>query len=341
LAGVVDDVAMLATVLQLRPWTLVRGAVLEPVDDAAAVVEVQPALSLVTPAAQLRLPGVNIEGGMVDVGGEAPDLILLAGESPSDVLAACRAVSTHVRPAHLLVRDGESGHAVHLGPDSRFEVLRIPWREYLVRQGAQDLLHETLLDALSRYQDESTDAGALDIAREAVYLRPDDPAGRYQYGRLLARLGRDEAAVAELSQAMRLKPPPPLYVDVCAALAEARLRLSDPAGAVAALDEAGDLAWRYRHLAAVALARAGRLDEALERMPMRVGTHRFVDAAQGLYRLGRHDDARALLRVGLMADPGMLDPVAENVWPKPPDLSWAYEAGLGDLVATAIARHDG
>jgi len=38
---------------------------------------------------------------------------------------------------------------------------------------------------------------------------------------------------------------------------------------------------------------------------------------------------------GLMADPRMLDPVPDNTWPKPPDLSWAHEAGLGEMISEA------
>jgi hypothetical protein len=327
---------MLATVMQLHPWTLVRGAVLEPVDDLTAVVEAHPVLSFARPTARLRLPGVNVEGGTVDVGGDAPDLIVLAGEEPSEVLAACRALGARVAPAHLLIRDG---YAVHLGPGARVEALEMGWREYLVRHAAEDLLHETLLDALSAGEDADE---ALGIAREAVRLRPDDATSRYHYGRLLARLGRDEAAEAELSEGVQLEPPLPLYADVCAALAATRLRLNDPAGAVAALEEAGNMAWRHQHLAAVALAKAGRPDEAIERLPIRAGGRRFVEAAEGLCRLGRRDDARALLRVGLMGDPGMIGPVRENVWPKPPDLSWAHDAGFAQVIADAVgARDDG
>jgi hypothetical protein len=174
------------------------------------------------------------------------------------------------------------------------------------------------------------------MAREAVHLIPDDPAGRYTYGRLLAWVGRDDLAAPQLAEAIRLKPDPVRYLDACVALAEARLRLGDPSGAAAILDEAGGLAWRHRHLAAIALARAGRLVDARKRLPLRVGTGQFIDVAPGLHRLGRADDARALLRVALMADPEMLDPVPDNVLPKPPDLSWAYEAGLGDLIASAL-----
>jgi hypothetical protein len=116
-----------------------------------------------------------------------------------------------------------------------------------------------------------------------------------------------------------------------------RLRLGDPAGAAEALREAGNGAWRQRPLLAVALARAGRFDEARRELHY-LGTRRYLDVARDLHRLGRDDDVRALVRVALMAEPDMLQPVPDNVWPKPPDLAWAYDAGLGELIASAVRR---
>ena len=328
---------MLASLMQLHPWTLVRGAAFEPTTDApddavAAVLRRHRALSLAAGAATLYLPGVNVGGGTMDVGDDARPLVRLAEAAPADVLAACEAVAPHVRPARVLVRDA---FALRLGPDCRVEPLTVPWREFLIRQGAEDLLYDVLLDALSTCESDEDTAEALGLGAEAVRLRPDDPDGRLAYARLLVRLGRDGLAAAELEAAIRCQPRPRERIDVGVALAEVRLRLGDPGGAAEALRDAGNGAWRHRTLLAVALARAGRFDDARRELHF-LGTRRYLDVARTLHRLGREDDARALVRVALMAEPDMLKPVPDNVWPKPPDLAWAHDAGLGGLIASAV-----
>jgi hypothetical protein len=330
---------VLANLMQLHPWTLVRGAAFEPAADAsddavAAAVRRHPALSLAAGSATLSLPGVNIGGGTVDVGDLGRPLVCLAEAAPADVLAACELVAPHVGPARVLVRDA---YAVRIGPDFRAEPLNVPWREHLIRQGAEDLLYDVLLDALSSCESDDDMAEAVGIGQEAVGLRPDDPDGRLAYARLLVRLGHDGLAADQLEAAIRCEPGPRELIDASVALAEVRLRMDDPAAAAEALRQAGNGAWRHRPLLAVALARAGRVDEARRELHF-LGVRRYLGVARALHRLGRADDARALVRVALMAEPDMLEPVPDHVWPKPPDLDWAHKAGLGDLIASA-RRH--
>ena len=330
---------MLGRLMQMHPWTLVRAAVFEPragVPDhgVAAVVRRHPALSLAAPTTTLYLPGVNLNGGTVDVGDDAPPMVRLAEAAPADIRAACEAVAPYVGPARLLVRDT---FTVRIGSGCTVEPLAVPWREYLVRNGAEDLLYDVLLDALSRCESDEDMAEALGLGEEAVRLRPDDPAGRLAYARLLARLGLDARAAAELEAAIRARPGPRELIDAGVRLAEVRLRLGDADGAAEALRDAGNGAWRHRPLLAVALARAGRFDEARRELHYH-GTRHYVDVARDLHRLGRPDDARALVRVALMAEPGLLDPVPDNVWPKPPDISWAHDAGLDELITSSVER---
>jgi tetratricopeptide (TPR) repeat protein len=336
-------VGVLAAVLQWHPWTLVRGAVFEPAptaspDDLAAVIGRHPVLSLVRPTASLYLPGVNVDGGTVDVGDDGPVMVGLAEAPPAEILAAGRALAPYVEPARLLVREADGGYALRVGPDWRVDPLTVPWREHLLRQGADDLVHEALLDGVARWEstmDADGAAAALGLAADAARLRPDDPTGRYTYGRLLARAGRLAPAAAELEAAIASEPGHRMRIDACVALAEVRLALGDPDGAARAVRDAGNVAWRHRPLLSVALARAGRFDEARELLRDRM-LRRLVAAAPGLHRLGRPDDARALLRVALMGDPTMLDPVPDNVWPKPPDVAWAHEAGLAGTIEAAL-----
>jgi tetratricopeptide (TPR) repeat protein len=341
-------VVVLAVVLQWHPWTLVRGAVFEaasaaPAEELAAVVAQHPVLSVGRPTASLYLPGANVEGGSVDVGDDGPAMVGLAEAAPGEALAACRALAPYVAPARLLVREAEGGYAVRLGPDGRVDRLAVPWREHLLRHGADDLVHEALLDAVARWEstlDADRAEAALGLAREATRLRPDDPVGRYAYGRLLLRAGDLAGAAAELEAAIGLEPGHRLRIDASVALARVRLDLGDDDGAARAMRGAGDAAWRNRPLLAVALARVGRFDEARQILRDRL-LRRFVDAAAGLQRLGHPDDARALLRVALMGDPTMLDPVPDNVWPKPPDVAWAHDAGLGQTIAAALGSAAG
>ena len=330
---------MLAGLMQLHPWTLVRGAAFEPTADTsddvlAAVVRRHPALGLAAPATTLYLPGVNVGGGPVDLGDDTRPVVLLAEAAAAEMLAACEAVAPHIGPARLLIRDACS---LRLGPDCRVEPSTVPWRQFLIRQGAEDLLYDVLLDALSRCESEEQAVEALGLGQEATRLRPDDPTGRLAYARLLIRVGRDEPAAGELEAAIRCEPGPRERIDACVALAEVRLRLGDADGAAEALRDAGNGAWRHRPLLAVALARAGRFDEARRELHYH-GTRHYVDVARDLHRLGRPDDARALVRVALMAEPGLLDPVPDNVWPKPPDISWAHDAGLDELITSSVER---
>jgi hypothetical protein len=256
-------VVVLAVVLQWHPWTLVRGAVFEaasaaPAEELAAVVAQHPVLSVGRPTASLYLPGANVEGGSVDVGDDGPAMVGLAEAAPGEALAACRALAPYVAPARLLVREAEGGYAVRLGPDGRVDRLAVPWREHLLRHGADDLVHEALLEAVARWEstlDADRAEAALGLAGEATRLRPDDPVGRYAYGRLLLRAGDLAGAAAELEAAIGLEPGHRLRIDASVALARVRLDLGDDDGAARAMRGAGDAAWRNRPLLAVALAR--------------------------------------------------------------------------------------
>lgn len=64
------------------------------------------------------------------------------------------------------------------------------------------------LAMVRKYRDRDADAAIAEL-RQAITLRPDDPALRMHFGRMLADEGEDDAAIAAFLQALTLDPKTP------------------------------------------------------------------------------------------------------------------------------------
>ncbi|MBI1902716.1 MAG: tetratricopeptide repeat protein [Planctomycetia bacterium] len=98
---------------------------------------------------------------------------------------------------------------------------------------------------------------------KSAAMDPAEPEARYQWAQCLAHLGRIEASVEQLRQAVERKHPRP--ADCWYFIGRNYLRLEDPARAEQAFREAGDLPGAQLELAKLEI-RSGRLEAALARL---------------------------------------------------------------------------
>ena len=337
----------MVTIVQWEP-VLALGYVLLEVRPGSECVagSVANELSIVDQAtviAEVHIPGVNIRGGMVNVGDSGPDFVTITESAATDVLAAAQALASHIEPARFLIT---SGHAVTLDGQCHIEALTTSWIEYVEQTCATDVACRILLAAPIASSNNPRayppSADLLTQTEAAVRLCPDSFDAHFTSAWMLDALGRHAKAVAECERALALP-----ATDVDRAMASDQLgHAHHELGAFAKAVEA------YRAAAAhlghpdvqrslgVALMHAGSWDEAERLLRAQVGKSRlFVDVASALATLGERDVARSLLRFARWINPKLTDPVPDNQWPKPPELSWARALGLDDTSEAEEIRH--
>jgi tetratricopeptide (TPR) repeat protein len=287
--------------------------------------------------AQVYVGGVNIDGGTIDVGEDGQVVQLLPG-TLEEISQAAHSLVGLVEPARFLVVQDAHAQAFFIGDTVVVEPVS-DWATHLAERGAAQVAIEVLLEGHDKPRAEH-----LPDAEAAVRLSPDTHWPRAHLGWLLMRLGHFEKARVELERAIAAEAP-----DHAKAYAWANLGWS--LSALGRHDEGIPYYKRAiegRHIVAhrinlgVVCMRGGHFAQAWEALrPYNEGRTLF-EAAQAMAELGRFGDARALLRAALETQPSLLDPVPENQWPKPPDVSWAAaKDDLVDLVDAAEKRDRG
>ncbi len=169
--------------------------------------------------------------------------------------------------------------------------------------------HALALLALSRLQQAKREP-ALDAARQAVGLAPDEPFLHNVHAHVLRELGRHDEAHAAVLEAVRLDPGD---ADHFALLASVELERGKWQAALEAAEQA--LALNAEHvgaanLRAMALVRLGRKAEAMESVDYaldRAPDDAFSHANQGWNHLHRNNPKKAQehFREALRLDPGL------------------------------------
>ena len=157
-------------------------------------------------------------------------------------------------------------------------------------------------------------AAARAVLEPLAQSQPGAPAVHLELGMVLAELGEDAAAIAALRRAVALKP---AFAEGWRALGDALTLAGDTAGADAAYARAIAASVSDPELVAAAAALVdGRLGEAeralrarLKQRPTDVAAMRML--AEVGARLGRYDDAEALLARCLELAPGF-EPARHN-----------------------------
>ncbi len=269
--------------------------------EVAAIAATEPHVSTATAATEVFLPGVNLDGGSVDLGDAGPDIVTVSGSSSQAILDAVDLLCGHVEPAAFLF---PGGPAVHV--DDRVEVYDPPgtWAGYLTDVCTVDRAYEALLVGASSLAQvhfgSEIEEWVLDGARAAARLCPDRFDAHAHCARLLNALGHHVEATEHAERAVATATRDHLRAEAFTAIGYARHALGDYAGSVAAYRsayECGKRPDRSRALG-IALMRVGELDEALNYLELPAWTTRnLVAVAAGLASADRSGLAADLLEI--------------------------------------------
>jgi tetratricopeptide (TPR) repeat protein len=330
---------MLPRLVQWKPH-LALGQVLlvpRPGREAEAVACAGGVVSIVASRLSVQVPGVNIEGGEVDLG-DAGAVVRLSDGSAAELEAAARALAPWVEPAQFVSRDGLRGNLVSVGD---------PVSVTAVAHWAQPLRDARSLEALCEQllPEGPPTLEALANTEELARLCPEAMAVHRKLGWLLMRLGRYEEALAPLELSIGAEAPHYVQAYVLANLGYCLDALGRSAEAVGRYERSVESLRVGAHRINLGMScyHAGRFKESWDALRPYHAGRRLFEAAEMMERVGRHGDARALLRASLECEPSLLAPVPKNQWPKPPELGWIDRPELQAIVdaARATVNSDG
>lgn len=332
---------MPARIIQWKPVDAFDELYLIPRDNAGELFATRArelGLELVAKPARIYAPGVNIDGGWVEVG--EPLLVARIADATIHALARATAeLAALVEPTRFLVRDPDGVRAVHaphlLEDVGVFELS--DWQQHLVREGEQPLLVAAVTEAMVARG--ATEADLADLER-LVALAPTELDPHVLLAKLYLQLGRLDDAEREAAAAIALdakdyrKAPAHLVLgEVATARGTHALAFTHCEAAVKAHRTTPALL-----ALGVAAMRVEKLDTAWRTLAPPNRARTLFEIAEAMCAIGRIPDAHAYLELALEIDRGILKPVPENQWPKPPDTAWtASHAELAALVDIVLA----
>ena len=289
-------------------------------------------------AAEIYTPGTNIDGGWFSVGDEQP-IVRMADASIDDIARSTAELIDYIEPTRYLVRDHDGTRAVHVAED--IEIVDLAdWRRHLVTEAQQELLVEAVTEAIAARGGVPRADDLADL-EDLVRITPARLEPHLFLARLYLQLARHDDAEREARAILELDERDyrkSAAYSVLGDVAEAR---GDREGAFAQ-HELAFAKYRQPQLeiaAGVAALDARELETAWTHLAPRHRGRALVDLGAAMCALDRPADARAFLRCGLECEPDLLAPVAENQWPKPPEIAWtSAHPQLAALVAASIDR---
>lgn len=292
-------------------------------------------LRVETRHAEIYAPGTNIDGGWIDVGDPAPIGTMLDG-SVEDLARMAAELVDVCMPVRFLVGDYDGWRAIHVDDDIAITNVA-DWRQHLADENEHALLVEAVTEVIVARGNVARPEDLEDL-EGLVRLAPAEPEPFVLLGRLYLALDRLDDAERTAKALLALDVRDWRKAPARSLLGEIATKRGDAKAALEEHQAALKLHYTVPAQLAVGIAAIHANDPALAQKTLanRNRGRALFELAESMCKLGRTDDAHAYLEVALDLDRGLLKPVPENQWPKPPDTAWtAAHAELATLVDAA------